>query len=90
MQGMAAALPLVLPRGGAAGDLVASENGPLLFDDAQAMGEHVRRLSGRADERKRIGKANRAHAREHHDEKRMVERTWALYDGLMGRKGVAD
>ena len=91
IEAMAAGLPLVLPRGGEESAPVASDNGPLLLaPDGMAgatgeLTEALRRLTADPGERRRIGQANRAKAREEFDERRVVERSWALYGGLTGR-----
>ncbi len=87
IEAMAAGLPVLAPRNVAAAAPLASANGPLLYDsdDPAGLGEALRLVAARAEERRRIGQANRTRAREEFDEKRMVERSWALYGGLTGR-----
>lgn len=89
IEAMAAGLPVVAPRNAEAAAPLASANGPLLYDpdDPAGLGDALRQMAARADERRRIGQANRTRAREEFDEKRMVERSWALYGGLTGRAG---
>ena len=85
VEAMAAGLPVVAPRVGDIGSMVASENGPWLTEpgDNAALADALARLSTRPDDRKRIGKANRDKARDDFDEQRMIERYRALYWGLM-------
>ncbi|WP_340589379.1 glycosyltransferase family 4 protein [Erythrobacter alti] len=85
VEAMAAGLPVVAPRVGDIGSMVSSENGPALVDpgDSEALASSLLTLSGDPKERKRIGQANKAKAREEFDEKRMIERYRALYWGLM-------
>ena len=87
LEAMAAGLPLVAPRLGEALAPLASDNGPLLFGpgDGETMAQALRTLTARPQDARRIGQANRAKAREEYDERRMVERHWALYAGLTGR-----
>jgi glycosyltransferase involved in cell wall biosynthesis len=91
VEAMAAGLPVVAPRVGDIGSMVASENGPLLVDSgegqalARALGQSLVRLARDPAERTRIGAANRARARAEYDEARMIERYRALYWGLMAK-----
>jgi len=85
VEAMAAGLPVVAPRVGDIGSMVASENGPALVDagDADALAKSLFTLATNVEERKRIGRANKQKAREEFDEKRMIDRYRALYWGLM-------
>ncbi|VVT12025.1 glycosyltransferase family 4 protein [Erythrobacter sp. EC-HK427] len=85
VEAMAAGLPVVAPRVGDIGRMVASENGPLLVDagDGAALTAALVDLAGKPAERKRIGQANRQKARAEYDEGKMIERYKALYWGLM-------
>lgn len=85
VEAMAAGLPVVAPRVGDIGSMVSSENGPMLVaaGDAEALANSLARLALDAEERHRIGTANRKKAREEYDQARMVERYRALYWGLM-------
>ena len=85
VEAMAAGLPVVAPRVGDIASIVASDNGPLLVDqgDADGLATSLQTLAWDAGERKRIGQANRAKAREEFDERRMIDRYRALYWGLM-------
>lgn len=87
VEAMAAGLPVVAPRVGDIGSMVASENGPLLVDagDADALTRSLARLALEPEERQRIGAANKAKAREEFDEARMIERYRGLYWGLMAK-----
>ncbi|QZH75312.1 MAG: glycosyltransferase family 4 protein [Erythrobacter sp.] len=87
VEAMAAGLPVVAPRVGDVGSMVASANGPLLVDagDADGLARSLARLAGDAEERHRIGTANKAKAREEFDEAKMIERYRALYWGLMAK-----
>ena len=88
IEAMAAGMPLVGVRASQADELVSTANGPLLVDpdDADALIEALRQVGLDAQERRRIGQANRAKAREEYDARRMAERSWALYDSLMGSR----
>ncbi len=85
VEAMSASLPVVSPRVGDVGAMVASDNGPYLVDpgDEQALADSLVRLAADPVSRKRIGKANREKARAEFDENRMIERYRALYWGLM-------
>jgi len=85
VEAMAAGLPVVAPRVGDVGSMVASENGPSLTEvgDAAGLAESLLKLASDAKERKRIGQANKQKARSEFDEQRMIERYRALYWGLM-------
>ncbi len=85
VEAMAAGLPVVAPRVGDIGAMVASDNGPALVDpgDEKALAKSLARLADDPVTRDRIGKANRQKAREEFDERRMIERYQALYWGLM-------
>lgn len=85
IEAMAAGLPVVAPRVGDVGSLVASENGPYLVEpgDEQAFKKSLDRLARDREARHRIGSANRERARAEHDESKMIERYRALYWGLM-------
>lgn len=87
IEAMAAGLPVVAPRVGDIGRMVASDNGPLLVSpgDEKALAEALKMLANDPAARARIGGANRAKANEEFDEKRMIERYGALYWGLMNR-----
>ncbi len=91
VEAMSAALPVVAPRVGDIGAMVASENGPWLFDagDQQALEQSLAQLATNPGERKRIGQANRQKARAEFDERRMIERYRALYWGLMQKYSKA-
>lgn len=85
VEAMAAGLPVVAPRVGDIGSMVASENGPALVDpgDEVALAKSLCDLADDPESRKRMGKANRVKARAEFDEARMIERYRALYWGLM-------
>ena len=85
VEAMAAGLPVVAPRVGDIGSMVASDNGPALVDagDEDALRKSLTRLANDPALRKRMGQANRQKAREEFDERRMIERYRALYWGLM-------
>lgn len=91
IEAMAAGLALAAPRDTAAAAPLASDSAPLLFPrgDHRAMVEALRHLATRPDERARIGKANRAKARDRFDNARMVDATWALYSSLIARRPAA-
>src|SRR5690606_4765934 len=88
IEAMAAGLPIVAPRVGDIGAMVATDNGPWLCEpgDEAALGKALAELAADPALRKRIGEANRAKARAEFDEGTMIERYRALYWGLMGRK----
>ncbi|KLI63469.1 glycosyltransferase [Aurantiacibacter marinus] len=85
VEAMAAGLPVVAPRVGDIGSMVASENGPSLVaeGDGAGLAESLLKLASDGPERKRIGQANKQKARAEYDEQRMIERYRALYWGLM-------
>ena len=85
VEAMAAGLPIVAPRVGDIGSMVASENGPHLVEprNEDALARALSKMTIDAKERKRIGQANRQKAREEYDERKMIERYRALYWGLM-------
>lgn len=85
VEAMAAGLPVVAPRVGDIGSMVASDNGPALVDpgDETALAKSLARLADDPVTRDRMGQANRKKAREEFDEQRMIERYKALYWGLM-------
>lgn len=85
VEAMAAGLPVVAPRVGDIGAMVASDNGPALVDpgDEKALAKSLARLADDPVTRDRMGQANRKKAREEFDERRMIERYKALYWGLM-------
>lgn len=86
LEAMAAGLPIVAPRVGDVGTMVASENGPYLCapGDEVGLAHALGTLAADPALRRRIGDANRAKARAEYEEKRMIERYRALYWGLMG------
>lgn len=86
VEAMAAGLPIVAPRAGDIGAMVASDNGPYLTDpgDDDALVKALETLAKDPEARHRIGTANRARAAEEFEESRMVERYRALYFGLAG------
>ena len=88
IEAMAAGLPVAAPRVGDIGAMVASDNGPWLYEPGHeaALGKALAELAADPALRKRIGEANRAKARAEFDEETMIERYRALYWGLMGRK----
>ena len=85
VEAMAAGLPVVAPRVGDIGSMVASENGPALVDagDERALRNSLANLAEDTQTRKRMGQANRKKARDEFDERRMIDRYRALYFGLM-------
>ena len=94
---MAAGVPLVMPRAGEGWEQLAampsSDNGPYLYtaapaDDGQPLQEQILTLAGDTPERKRLGKANRARAREHYDKEKLLSRQLALYRSLLGGKSA--
>jgi len=86
LEAMAAGCPIVAPRRGEVPALLASANGTWLAQPGadQDFAAMLRGLADAPAERKRVGQANRTKAREEFDQSRMVERTRALYFGLMG------
>lgn len=88
IEAMAAGVPIVAPRVGDVPAMVSSDNGPYLCDvgDEDGLAKMLQSLVHAPEERKRIGFANKAKARDDFDELRMVERYKALYWGLMGLK----
>ncbi|MCB2065768.1 MAG: glycosyltransferase family 4 protein [Erythrobacter sp.] len=85
VEAMAAGLPVVAPRVGDIGSMVASDNGPYLVEpgDEGALASALGRLATDPAARRRVGQANRQKARDEFDERRMIERYRALYWGLM-------
>ncbi len=92
IEAMAAGLPVVAPRVGDIGRMVASDNGPALVEpgDQQALTKMLDTIARDPAARKRMGQANRAKAREEFDERRMIDRYHALYWGLMNRPKLAE
>ncbi|WP_126171907.1 glycosyltransferase family 4 protein [Altericroceibacterium xinjiangense] len=88
LQAMAAGLPIVAPARGDIADFVAEENAPFIVPagDEAALTDAATRLSVDSALRQRVGEANRAKAREHYDESRMIARYKALYWGVMNRR----
>ena len=91
IEAMAAGLPVVAPRVGDIGAMVASENGPYLVDpgDEAGLAKALDTLARDPAERKRIGQANREKARKEFDERTMIERYRALYWSLMDKRAEA-
>lgn len=91
VEAMAAGLPVVAPRVGDIGEMVASENGPYLAPPGEEglLTDILRELADSPADCKRIGAANRQKARAEYDEKAMMDRYRALYWGLMGRNRPA-
>ncbi|MCL6250637.1 glycosyltransferase family 4 protein [Altererythrobacter sp. KTW20L] len=89
VEAMAAGKPVVAPRVGDIGEMVASENGPYLAPpgDEGALVAQLRALADSPAERKRLGQANRDKARAEYDAQGMTRRYQALYWGLMDRNG---
>ncbi len=87
VEAMAAGLPVIAPRVGDISEMVATDNGPWLTDpgDDGALGDALWELTGKPEERKRIGKANRDKARAQYDAMAMTDQYRALYWGLMNR-----
>ena len=86
LEAMAAGAPVVAPRFGEVPALLSSDNGPWLSEpgvDDDLAGK-LQELAVSPADRKRVGQANRNKVREEFDESRMIERTRALYLGLMG------
>ena len=85
VEAMSAGLPVVAPRIGDIGSMVASDNGPWLTEpgDEDALARALRQAALEPEARKRIGQANRQKARDQFDERRMMERYRAVYWGLM-------
>lgn len=87
VEAMAAGVPVVAPRLGDIGAIVATDNGPFLAapGDEAGLSEALARLAADRALRERVGEANRAKARSEYDTATMVERYRALYWGAMGR-----
>ena len=85
-EAMAAGCPVIANRHGELPAMLASDNGPFLAEpgDDEDLAAQLRSLARAPANRKRVGQANRAKAREEFDQSRMIERTRALYFGLMG------
>lgn len=92
IEAMSAGLPVVAPRVGDIGRMVASDNGPFLVEpnDQDALTKTLDALARDPASRKRIGTSNRNKAREEFDERRMIDRYRALYWGLMNRRKEAE
>jgi glycosyltransferase involved in cell wall biosynthesis len=87
VEAMAAGLPVVAPRTGDVAEMLSTDNGPLLSvpDNRDALHDILFDITGRPQDRKRIGHANRDKARAEYDALRMTERYRSLYWGLMDR-----
>jgi glycosyltransferase involved in cell wall biosynthesis len=88
VEAMAAGLPVAAPAVGDIAGIVAAENRDTITPagDMVALAGALVELAGDATRRASIGEANRARARAHYDEARMIERYRALYSGLIGRE----
>jgi len=88
IEAMAAGLPVAAPRVGDVAAMVATDNGPYLVPpgDEEALAKAISALVFDTEARKRVGEANRKKAAVEYDEAGMIERYYALYWGLMGRK----
>ncbi|WP_347303385.1 glycosyltransferase [Croceibacterium sp. TMG7-5b_MA50] len=84
LQAMAARLPVVAPRGAAA-EVLASANGPLLVEDKATVADRVVTVAGDPASRTMIGTANRKLVESEHALATTVERHRALYRGLLRR-----
>lgn len=87
VEAMAAGLPVVAPRVGDVGEMVASDNGPYLAAPGDEADLHakLRLLADSPAERKRVGQANKAKAQAEYDVLDMIRRYRALYWGVMGK-----
>ncbi|MFD1788974.1 glycosyltransferase family 4 protein [Sphingomonas floccifaciens] len=90
MEAMAAGLPVVAPPVGDVAEMVAPENHHYLAPDRRevVLRDRIQMLQGRADERARVGQANRARARAMFDESAMIAAYAKLYADTAGRPGA--
>ena len=87
VEAMAAGVPVAAPAVGDIAAMVSDENRPLInrAGDEPALSGALLTLAGDAELRGRLGKANRAHARAHYEEKAMIDAYRRLYARAIGR-----
>lgn len=91
VEAMAAGLPVAAPAVGDILHMVSEDNRALIVPpgDEEGLAIALRELAADAQKRGRIGAANRAKAREHFDETKMIARYRRLYSGAIGRDSLA-
>ena len=91
LEAMAAGLTVVATAVGGTPEVVVDRVTGLLVPprDPQTLADAILRLLRDPDLRKQMGKAGRERVVEHFSVERMVERTEALYEQLLARKGLA-
>ncbi|HEX8443283.1 MAG TPA: glycosyltransferase family 4 protein [Allosphingosinicella sp.] len=90
LEAMAAGLPAASTAVGDVPHMVAKENAGLIVpvENEQALGDALGRLAGDAGLRQRLGRANRAKARDEYDESAMIRAYADLYSEAIGRTGA--
>lgn len=87
VEAMAAGLPIAAPNVGDIKDMVSEPNRPLIVEpnNIDQLSAVLGHLAGDASDRRTMGEANKARAREFYDRKDMIERYRTLYSGALGR-----
>lgn len=90
IEAMAMGCPIIISRGGSAGEIVGEEEYGLLMrpEDAFDLQRQVRQLIDRPDLRAEMGKRARAHVMGHYDRRHRIRSTLELYVRALRRRGV--
>lgn len=91
LEAMAASLPIVATRIKGITDVCEGADAVLLVEPANstAIAVAVARFLADPEEAKRLGRAARAHIEKRFSDRDMTQRTWAVYEAVARKKGIA-
>lgn len=90
IEAMAMECPVVISRGGSAGEIVGQEEFGLLVkpEDPYDLQQRLRHLLDHPQQRVQMGQRARVHVREHYDRRQRLHQTLLVYERALRRRGM--